>query len=272
MISDIALRYQLEESIWDTNYFGVRSGKLLLHRPIGEQDMRRISFWAQDFDFVTILNRGNCASNNVLLHRSDLCPLFTDMNVTFTRAVGMPALRLPATEFDFNVSASVPPDEAIREIAATCFAYSRFYNDPNLPADKARQVYVHWVNSAFNREDRFFVTATHNGLTQGFVLFRHDSKGSVIELIGVNQALKKAGIGAQLVHQMAKYVESLGVEQVQVGTQLSNRGAMKFYQRLGFTCEGCTAVFHAWPQILPRKDTQKSEPAISATFRDGMGC
>jgi ribosomal protein S18 acetylase RimI-like enzyme len=236
-------------SPWDTDYFGIESGKVRLNGALSSDDLRTLEGWARGFDFVTIYNTESIPENNWILAKSALRPFLADVNVAFLRD-----LSLNGTSYvcdpSILVAHSSDRDDGVISVAASCFTCSRFYNDPNITYDKARGIYVHWVSNAFNKADRYFAKAQIQGVSRGFVLFTVNTmeKTSIIELIGVSPQLKGRGIGSSMLNQLFFFLCDLGVTRVTVGTQITNVGAVRFYQRHGFVYKGCTSVFHVWPR------------------------
>lgn len=242
--------HQCELSPWDTNYFGIESGRVVLNGPLKDNELRSIEEWALAFDFVTVYNVGNDPISNFILSQSCIWLFLTDVNIKFYRYMANIESAQPLNHDYIFIESESDQDEGVISVAATCFTYSRFYNDPNIIADKARGIYAHWVSSAFNRPDRFFVKAKIHGVTQGFILFSLNlsEKVCVIELIGVCPQASGRGLGLALLNQLALYVSKLGITRIQVGTQLNNLAAVRFYERNGFTYVGCTTVYHMWPK------------------------
>jgi len=241
-------RYRCAFSSWDTNHFGVKSGKITIKGAIDQADLINIEYWMEDFDFVTIYNVHNNPMNNLALSRSKLRPFVADVNIAFSADVLRVAT--PKSDYSILIESDSARDEGTLAIASACFTHSRFFNDPNIPSDKAQLVYAHWVGSAFHRPDRFFAKAKAGGNTCGFVLFTINlsEKTSNIELIGVLPETCGTGIGSALLSEVAIYVGNHGITKMHVGTQATNIGAARFYESNGFTYAGCTSVHHVWPR------------------------
>ena len=75
----------------------------------------------------------------------------------------------------------------------------------------------------------------------GFELVLDTDEGSVIDLIAVAAAERGQGAGTALVSGL---IASRPERPVLVGTQVSNIGAMRFYERLGFIAARAQFVLH----------------------------
>ncbi|MBS3901681.1 MAG: GNAT family N-acetyltransferase [Dethiobacter sp.] len=244
--------HQCDCSTWDTNYFGIKCGRIVLNGTLNSNDLRDIAEWVQAVDFVTIYNIANDPLNNLMLCQSQLRPFLADVNIKFCRFLAKLDADQQFSRFFISIESMSELDEGIVSVATTCFTHSRFYNDPNIPVEKARGVYAHWVSTAFNRSDRFFVKAKINGMTMGFILFTLNKSEStcVVELIGVNPQASGLGIGSTLLNQLALHTRGIGITKIKVGTQANNTKAVRFYEQNGFSYDGCTSVFHVWAKNI----------------------
>ena len=134
-------RYRCAFSLWDTNHFGVKSGKITINDAIDQADLINLEYWMEDFDFVTIYNIRNNPTNNLALSRSKLRPFVADVNISFSADV----LRVvtPKSDYSVIIESNSARDEGALAIASACFTHSRFFNDPNIPSERAQLVYTH---------------------------------------------------------------------------------------------------------------------------------
>ena len=82
----------------------------------------------------------------------------------------------------------------------------------------------------------------------GFLLFSMDKeqKTATIELIAVKKENSKSGIGSLLIKTFEKYCYENGIEKLEVGTQLNNITAQRFYQKNGFRVTQYNSIYHIW--------------------------
>ncbi|MCS7459897.1 GNAT family N-acetyltransferase [Paenibacillus doosanensis] len=238
--------FEINELDWDTNYFGVRSAKVVLKDCVIEGEREDIIEHLKPFDFVTILNNGNNSSNNIWLGR-ETNAFLTDVNIQFTKALK----EKPVCVSDIaKVYQGYHRDEELLEIARNTFEYSRFFNDPYLPSDKSKNIYVHWAASAFDNPKRFFTIIKVNEKTVGFILFsmRFEDLSATVELIAVNSEYKGQHIGKTLISCFESYVFDNGIRMIKVGTQSDNMLAAGFYTSCGFKYSKSSTVYHYWPK------------------------
>lgn len=134
-------------------------------------------------------------------------------------------------------------------IAASCFVYSRFHLDPQIPTALANRVKRAWVDSYFQgRRGERLLVAVQNGQVVGFlaVLNRrtHNASECIIDLVGVNPTHQGRGVGRKLVEHFIN--DSVGRDIVlTVGTQVANIPSIRLYESCGFRMADATYVLHA---------------------------
>lgn len=231
---------------WDSNYFGVKSAKVVLKDSVSEESQNQILDFCKNYEFVTIYNLKNNKENNIWLGNKTKAFL-TDINVQFIKQVKTPSVIL--SHFPVKVYHSYPKNDDVLRIAEESFFYSRFFNDPFLPKDKAKNVYSHWTNCAFENSEKYFVIANVNDNTLGYLLFsvNLDESTAIIELIAVDKELKGHNIGKSLISELEHFVFEKGIKTIKVGTQIDNTTAIRFYIKCGFEYVSCNSVYHYWP-------------------------
>lgn len=135
----------------------------------------------------------------------------------------------------------------VLEIAATAFRFSRFHLDPAVPDETASRIKRDWIESYFrgHRGDELLV-ALVDGAPAGFLAVLATNNGAsvrVIDLVATDRSRRSQGVGGALTR--AFLARSVGrCELVQVGTQLANVGATRFYEGFGFTTARTQYVLH----------------------------
>lgn len=161
-----------------------------------------------------------------------------DVAVTLRRAGGLPAPDSARGVRD----ASDEDREAVVAIAQHDYSVSRFHLDPEIPDDVASAIKRDWVDNYFlgARGDRLLV-AESDGRVIGFLLVLDIEEASVIDLIAVATPARGGGAGRAMVCEL---IGERRERPVLVGTQVSNLGALRFYERLGFTVARTEYVLH----------------------------
>ncbi|MGG1557876.1 GNAT family N-acetyltransferase [Geobacillus thermoleovorans] len=245
MVNLFRKSFEAFELKWDTEYFLVPSARVILKDNVLTDEYKEIEEFSRQFEFVTITNADNKSKNNYWLTKK-LGAFLTDINVQFVKCISN-------VSFDIDNISDVyeahPYNQKILDIARNAFKYSRFFNDPFLPSDKAKNIYVHWVEGAFGKLGRYFVTVKIQKEIAGFLLFSIDEKKeyATIELIAVDPTFRGAKIGKSLVVGMESFLNKKGVSFVKVGTQIDNLAAIRFYTNFGFKYTSCNSIYHYWP-------------------------
>lgn len=235
--------FELQSLEWDTNYFGVSSARVNLNGIVEELGQEEIIAFCKDYDFVTILNSNNIKENNHWI--GNKTPAFlADMNIQFSKNL----VETPDHHDDRTyVVNSLSRNEQIVNIAKKSFKYSRFFNDPSLPQEKASEIYLYWTECAFNQEGKYFVISEKEGKIAGYLLFSLTSeKSSVIELIAVDEKYQGKNVGKSLIKKMESFLINKRIEKIKVGTQVNNISAVEFYNAMGFKYVSCGSMYHLW--------------------------
>jgi dTDP-4-amino-4,6-dideoxy-D-galactose acyltransferase len=237
--------FEAIELVWDTEYFGVPSGRVILKDNVSIDEGKEIKEFFNEFEFITINNIDNNSQNNYWISKETKAFL-TDINVQFVKQISNISLDIDNIADVYDV---YPNNQKVLDIARSTFKYSRFFNDPYLPSDKAKNIYVHWVEGAFDKPGRYFAITKMQEEIAGFLLFSIDSERecATIELIAVDNIFRGANIGKSLIAGMESLLYREGISVVKVGTQIENVAAIRFYTACGFKYANCSSIYHYWP-------------------------
>ena len=158
-----------------------------------------------------------------------------DVKVTLSRAAGGAA--------PDGVSEAEEADrEAVLDIAGAHYDVSRFHRDPEIPTAVASTIKRDWAAALLDGErgERLLV-ARRGGRAIGFLgIVRAAPDVRVIDLVAVHSDARGSGAGRALVEATL----ASGEGRVDVGTQIANDGALRFYERLGFVVTDTRFVLH----------------------------
>lgn len=235
--------YNVTHLEWDSNYFKVNSSKAELINQLSEIEKIQLSEQLKPFEFTTIINRNSNNSNNIWLSTLENCYL-VDINIQYIAK---------QITVDFNdetghiiVSNGTGDEDELISIARSSFEYSRFFNDPNLPIAKSREIYTEWVKSSINDSNKNYCIYKKNNKVSGFLLFSCRVEEMIIELIAVDKSEVRSGIGLAMVNSLKKMALESNIKTIKVGTQISNIQANNFYSKCGFFINQTSTVFHLW--------------------------
>ena len=171
-----------------------------------------------------------------------------DVNITFARQPAVVGIVRPP---NIEVCDDILPDhhDAVLDIAASSFVFSRFHLDPEISTETANLIKREWVRSYINkaRGERLMV-ALLGGNPVGFLAVLATAVEGrpcrTIDLIAVDKRRQGRGVGKALV---SSFVESYADERtlLRVGTQAANIPSMRLYESCGFFLEETAYVMHA---------------------------
>ncbi|GAA3645902.1 GNAT family N-acetyltransferase [Asaccharospora irregularis] len=238
--------YEWHTLEWDTNYFGVSAGKVILNIGLTEMQMCEVIKESCKYDFITIINRNNRSENNRLINIKT--PAFlTDVNIQFSKSV----TECFEIALETRLESNKAEDQCILEIAKNTFGHSRFFNDVYLDLNKSKNIYLNWTRNAFKEPDKYFITVYKDNTLAGYLLFslRASLSEAVIELIAVDKVFRGQHVGQALINKLESYLLEQNIERIRVGTQVDNLSAINFYLSKGFKCIERYSIYHYWPKI-----------------------
>lgn len=160
-----------------------------------------------------------------------------DVTVTLSRE---PGIEPRAGTWSIDGPAAADRD-ALLAIAQDDYEVSRFHMDPRIPDAVARRIKRDWLAACLDGErgDRVLVAAGDDG-PAGFLAVLRKPAAQVIDLIAVRAAARGTGAGRALVTHLLAESETT----IEVGTQIANVGALRFYEALGFRARDTRYVLH----------------------------
>ena len=132
--------------------------------------------------------------------------------------------------------------DAVLDLAERHFTVSRFHRDPAIPDATAGAIKRDWAAAYFDgqRGERLLVTR-REGRPIGFLGILAPAAGvRVIDIVAVDGAQRGSRAGSALVEALLTSFDG----RVDVGTQIANTGALRFYERLGFLVTDTRYVLH----------------------------
>lgn len=225
---------------WDTDFFGVTSAKAILHRPLTINEWDDLKNRFKSYQFISIMNK-NSEPVNAQLIGKETSSFLVDVNIQFVKKLEYPR-EMPK---NITVHQALERNDQIIEIAD--FKFSKFTEDPELAKRGGDHVYRQWLINSFDKSDKFHALSKDgNGDINGFVLYSCSENSCVIELIAVSQRVTKGGIGTSLFKAVEYAAYQCGFNEIKVGTQVRNMGAINFYHKVGCKQVECNQVYHLW--------------------------
>jgi dTDP-4-amino-4,6-dideoxy-D-galactose acyltransferase len=232
--------YILKSLQWDTDFFGVKCLRVYINEELTDKQYVALQKDIEDYNFIVLDNVIGSSKNNQLLCQLNNCFLVDVPIVYCFKLVN----RFDKVK-DLCVKNNLDYNQKILRIGQNAFKLGRFYNDKNISEEKASRLYVSWLKSAFNRDDKFFVVDKESN---GFILFSEtsDKKGLDIELIATVEVARAKGIAKQMLIALKSYAVNSGYKYITVVTQANNVAAVNLYSGQGFRLDKCMYTFHCW--------------------------
>jgi len=227
---------------WDTEFFGVTSAKVVLHRPLTLNEWAVLKTKLRSYQFISIVNK-NSEPVNAQLVGKDTAAFLADVNLQFEKK----PVHLDTNEKLKNVTIHQAMERNDQVVNLAKFHCTKFTEDPELAKRGGDQVYRHWVINSFGKPDKFYALSREpNGDINGFVLYSYSDNVCIIELLAVSQKEAKSGIGTNLFKAIECVAYQKGTNKIKVGTQIRNMAAINFYQKCGCKQVECHQVYHLW--------------------------
>lgn len=238
-------KYECLHLQWDTDYFGINSARINIEGPIDEKAQNEIISFCKGYEFITISNNGNIKENNEWIGKRTNSFL-ADVNIQFSKGLHTTSIYQDETTYILN---NYPHNERVVNIASNSFQYSRFYNDSLLPQELAKNIYVHWTQSSFSQENKYFILCEREEEIAGYMIFSISESIANVELIAVHKDFQRRKVGESLINKIEEFVLKKGVKVLKVGTQVNNVSAIQFYTKMGFKYEKCSSNYHYWREM-----------------------
>jgi ribosomal protein S18 acetylase RimI-like enzyme len=255
--------YELHELDWDTQFFGMKMGQVLLPAKQEPSNFSELTWlhtleMARHQKYYFLYCPIDVAYPEAATIIAGHGAIIGDILVTFVLNCSKGIQKINS---HFKIKDATYEDlPGILDIAATSFRDSRFMTDPHFDRGKAEQFYPSWLKESFSNSEKILVVK-EKGQVLGFISLKPDplTETLVIRLIAVKSSEQGKGIGQLLVHQGINLATDLKYQHVQVGTQLTNTAAINLYERNGFRMVNAKYRYHIWLNKIFQLHAQASE-------------
>lgn len=238
---------------WDTAFFGVLMGAIDARRePEITSPARRAEVLAADLQLALEQARAEGYSHLIYRIPAD--------DIASTWAAESTGLKLVdvAVDSTFRFGTTPIPDRgdgpairparaedvpALREVAATAFAVSRFATDPFFSAASVSAFYQEWVTNLCNGLAQAVFVCEIATEVAGFVSCTMTGDEGRIPLIATRAGDRQRGVGRGLVATALRWFAEADARVAHVKTQSVNYPALALYHRAGFTVSRAELTF-----------------------------
>lgn len=225
---------------WDTEFFGVTSAKAVLHKPLRLNEWDGLKNRLKEYQFISIENRNSEPINSHMIGKNTSAFL-ADVNIQFVKKLEF------TDEMPINITVHQALENNDQVIELADFEFSKFTEDIELAKRGGDKVYRQWLLNSFGKPNKFYaLSKDKNGAINGFILYSYSDNTCVIELIAVSQTVTKSGVGTSLFKAVEYEAHQRSINEIKVGTQVRNMGAINFYHKVGCKQVDCHQVYHLW--------------------------
>lgn len=222
---------------WDSNHFGIRVAETHWQQR-SVISPAELAQWKKLHVDLVYIRSNNPLHIDTALTAQVFC---TDNRITFRRPVTETALPENITE------ASIQSPELLFDLAILAGTHSRFFNDPNIPKEKAEDLYRQWIKNELQSDgnDRVFQYNMEH-IAAGCVSFAQQNSDVRIGLIAVLPQWQKQGIGRKLLDAVMHHAHKENAITLSVVTQASNLAAVQLYTHYQMTLQHSIFTYHVW--------------------------
>lgn len=230
---------------WDTNFFGVKTGKLEIH---DESNFDPLVFRQRSIEekykLVYVFSYGKMLPWGKAITASiELMDIMLTMSMKFNKSqyIGMP----------HTLRNELLPNELsdCYQIAEQISVVSRFYNEFKVGPKKTQALYKKWIDNALNQSfaDGIFVVK-HVDAVVGIHIIRTDTDSRIgkCSVIGTDSTYKGKGTGKNLWNQSFGYwANHKEIDTCQVPFSILNNESFNFHLKIGFNkIEQVKYIYH----------------------------
>lgn len=222
---------------WDSNFFGLHIGKTIVS---SQEEMNallsRKSELQKDYNLIYIFaQEGLVACNNVTL---------VDKKVVYSEVIKPDNSSVDSSIIDYPYD-YVSDD--LLNLALASGIYSRFNIDKNFPFNSYRKLYTCWIEQSVKHviASKVFCYMIDD-IPRGLLTIKTKGHEGIIGLVATDNDYRGRGIGKSLLHCAKRFCYEEGIKVLSVATQYQNNNACHFYERVGFTKQSCTDIWHWW--------------------------
>ncbi|MGL6167815.1 MAG: GNAT family N-acetyltransferase [Fusobacteriaceae bacterium] len=219
--------YKIEKMEWDSEHFQKKIGNFELIN----SDFEKINL--EDYD--VLISKIDVSEKSKIISLEKLGFNLMDTLITFS-------LKKIYFQEDnkYILEAKRQDLDSVVNIARTAYRLGHFHANDVLDKKKSDELYVNWIKNRFDQGEKLYIFK-ENELVKGFLLAKERKNEAIIDLIAVDENFKGEKIGTKMIQFF--FNKNIGKKSL-VGTQISNSGAIKLYENMGYRIEKFIHIFH----------------------------
>jgi GNAT superfamily N-acetyltransferase len=233
---------------WDTDFFGVRVGRVLGHR-LDAAAAREALAWAARERIACLYFLADVDDPETVAVAEAHGFGLKDLRATYQRRLGPDwKERRPVAPDGARIREALPVDgPTLEQLACDLYRDSRFYFDPRFGAANASRLFRIWLRQCLAGQADAVLVLEHGGEPRGFfTCHRTGPRQGQCQLFGVAPEARGQGLGLALGETALAWFARHDVAAVTYVTQARNVRAQRVIQRLGFVLESVGIWYHRW--------------------------
>lgn len=219
--------YKIEELKWDSEHFGKKIGSFQLSSEFVE------NINCEDYDIL--ISKIDATQKKIIFNLEELGFRLMDTLVTFS----IKNIKLKENTENVIIGSEVDLPNVVK-IAEKSYRLGHFHSNFEIDSQKADKLYGEWVKNRFFQGEKLYIYKEQE-IIKGFLLVKERETEATIDLISVEENFRGEKIGKKLIQNF--FNQNL-YKKSYVGTQVTNMGAIKLYESMGYKIEKFTHVFH----------------------------
>jgi dTDP-4-amino-4,6-dideoxy-D-galactose acyltransferase len=225
---------------WDSTFFNRKIGKITLGESIYDSDLRREFLRLKDLGYNLIYifsEKANQISQQV----------FTEFDINHVDTKLIYSASIKSISSAVILPTYVGEANLLYNLAFQSGEFSRFKIDQNIGKEHFERLYIEWINNSLYSDFADYIPVyVVDNVIVGFATLKVSRDVGVIGLIAVDNNYRSQGIGKSLMNSIANYLIEHGINNIEVATQLANKPACAFYEKMGFKVKSQTNIYHLW--------------------------
>lgn len=246
---------------WETGHLGMSVARLDAFQCSDPRDMECLTRLVEQLDeewrkqeIAYVFTRLNTANIVGILALEQHGFITVDNLLTFSFAAHEPQYDSPISNVEMS-PATFDDIPDLRRIAERSFRFDRFHNDPLIPQTTADAMHAEWIeNQVCNGLADHTIVARDKGRPRGFLTCKIDRDAEkrlgvligTIWLVAVDNSARGKNIGRAMSMAGMAWLQSQGVEYIDVSTQSINIPASRTYLGAGFKYASCSTTLRLY--------------------------
>ncbi|NJM80746.1 MAG: GNAT family N-acetyltransferase [Flavobacterium sp.] len=215
---------------WDSDFFGYNIAEISDKDEIFDKSIEKYDLiYVKGIEDLDIKNFQCSFQENKIMYEKQL--FFKEIDDTSIKNL-----------FDTNYNI-----QDLYNLAFESGQHSRFLKDKKFGEANFKKLYKKWIDNSINKQfsDEIYVYVV-NEKTVGFVTYKKNIEFAQIGLIAIDSNYRGRGIGKLLLSKVENSLSTEGVKKLRIPTQLENKNACFFYEKLGYIIVENIPIKHYW--------------------------